>query len=233
MIFDTVRELTSSRYVEVRRLLAHIKAVEQAKPNDAVAREDATFLRGLFFVHLYAAFEYSVSTAVTVLLEGISDLQVTYADLESLFYALALDPRFEAAAASGPDRRWQTRRELLLQQVSSDPCHLESSMLAGHLQNLWARTLEVIFECLCIDGPIVPEIRIRGYVDEVVNHRNAVSHGRSSASVVGRIVTSTELERVLEAILQITYHVIDRFEAYFTSRQFIASPHRERYAASS
>jgi hypothetical protein len=232
MIFDTVRELTSSRYAEVRRLLAHIKAVELAKPSDSVAREDATFLRGLFFVHLYGAFEYSVSTAVTVLLEGISDIQVSYSDLDSLFYALALDPRFEAVAASGPDRKWRIRKELLRQQVSSDPCRLESSLLAGHLQNLWAKALESVFDCLCVDGPIVPEIRIRGYVDEVVNHRNAVSHGRSSASVVGRTVTSMELGQVLEAIIQITYHVIDRFDAYFASRQFIAAPHRERYVAS-
>jgi len=58
MIFETVRELTAVRYLEVRRLLAHIKAVELAKPSDSVTREDATFLRGLFFVHLYGTFEY-------------------------------------------------------------------------------------------------------------------------------------------------------------------------------
>jgi hypothetical protein len=68
MIFQSVRELTASRYLEVRRLLAHIKAVELAKPSDPVMRENATFLRGFFFAHLYGGFEYSISTAVSVLL---------------------------------------------------------------------------------------------------------------------------------------------------------------------
>lgn len=229
MIFDKVRELVTVRFLEVRRLLLHIKVVEAAKAEDPVVPEDAAFLRGLFYVHLYGAFEYSVSTSVAALLEGISGTQVPYSELEHLFHSVALHTRFEAAESSRFDRKLERRRELLRQQISSEPCLLDESVLSGQLQNIWGKTLDELFSSLCIDRPIVPEIRLRGYVDQVVNHRNEVSHGRSSAGGIGRMVTSTDLERVLEAILSITNHLVDRFDEYYSLRQFIAATYRERY----
>jgi hypothetical protein len=93
-----VRELSASRFAEMRRLLTHIKAVEDAVP---VASSDATILRGLFYVHIYGALEYAVHLSVTALLEAISGTGVSYAHFEHLFHCLALDSRFEAADTTG------------------------------------------------------------------------------------------------------------------------------------
>jgi hypothetical protein len=211
--------------------LTHIKAVEDAPSNIPVASSDATILRGLFYVHIYGAFEYAVHLSVTALIEAISDTGVSYAHFEHLFHSIALDSRFESAAFCGAETKWVKRKDLLNEQRSESPCLLDGSMLDDQLQNIHFRTLENLFECFCIGEPVVPELRLRGYIDEIVNNRNRISHGRDSANRVGANSTSAELDRILEAIVLVANHIIDSFDRHFADRRFVAETHRGHYAA--
>lgn len=232
-MFTAVRELSASRFAEVRRLLTHIKAIESAQPDTLTISSDATILRGLFYVHIYGAFEYTVHLSVAALLEAISGARVSYFHFEHLFHSVALDARFEAAAFCGSDTKWEKRKELLRDQRSELPCVLESAMLDDQSQNIRFRTLENLFECFCIDDPVVPELRLRGYVDQIADNRNRVAHGRDSATRVGASTTSSELERVLEAIVLVANHVIDSLDRHFVGRRFVAGIYRAQYAAGS
>jgi hypothetical protein len=171
-MFTAVRELSASRFAEVRQLLSHIKSVEHARSDALTDPLEATILRGLFYVHLYGAFEYAVHLSVTALLEAISGTRVSYAHFAQLFHSVALDSRFEAAAFCGSDTKWAKRKELLNDQKSQSPCILDEAMLDDQLQNIRFRTLENLFECFCISDPVVPELRLRGYIDEIVDNRN-------------------------------------------------------------
>ncbi len=70
---------------------------------------------------------------------------------------------------------------------------------------------------------------MRGYVDEIVTHRNEIAHGRSSA--FGRLKSSGELEERIKAVSQIIDHVIMNFDDYLANREFVAASHRGLYPA--
>jgi len=211
------------RFQEVRTLLSYIAAKESTPP--MADSDEITMLRGLFFVHLYAAFEFSVTDAVQGLLQQISQRRIPYAHLEQLFHAVALDGGFAAIADAGPGKKWKARKNLLRLQRSQDPCQINDTAFHRDLQNVWYETLENLFECFCINPPVLPDPRFQGYIDEVVEKRNAVAHGRESPLVVGRMRTSGLRTRV-DAMSGTAMHVILQFGEHLASRAFVASAHR-------
>lgn len=222
---------TDPRLVEVRKLLAHIKRLEYAAVNDhdAVSAETAAILRGIFFVHLYGVLEYAVSLSVQVLLQEITRLAVSYSHFEQMVFAIALDAEFKSVVDAGWEAKFDRRRSLLQKQVSTVACTLNDTVFHDQLQNVWIKTLDQLFEHLCIAKDSVPETRMRGYVDEIVMYRNEIAHGRSSASLVGRLKSSDELEERIKAVSQIIDHVIMHFDNYLANREFVTSRHRASY----
>jgi MAE_28990/MAE_18760-like HEPN len=222
---------TDARLVEVQKLLAHIRKLERAgrDENDAVSAETAAILKGLFFVHLYGALEYAVSLTVQILLQEITKVAVPYSHFEHLMHVVALDSDFQSIIDSGWDSKFPKRKQLLQRQQSSDVYRLNDTVFHGQLQNLWFKTLKLVFEYLCISASPVPERRVQGYIDEIVNHRNEIAHGRSSASTVGRLVSTADLEDRFRAVRQTIDHVIMHFDEYLRNREFIATPHRPQY----
>jgi hypothetical protein len=222
---------TDARLEEVRKLLAHIKRLEASAvtERDVVSGETAAILRGVFFVHLYGVLEYAVSQSVQVLLQEITKMGVPYSHFDHLFFVVALDSDFRSLVDAGWSSRFPRRRELLKKQVSTDSCDINDTLFHDQLQNIWFETLSIVFEYLCIPASPVPETRMRGYVDEIVNHRNEIAHGRSSASFVGRLKSSSELDERLRAVSQIIDHIIINFDNYFAERTFVAAAHRASY----
>lgn len=224
--------LSDVRLVEVQKLLAHIKSLESAAADgDAVSGQAASMLRGLFYVSLYGALEYAVSLSVQILLQEITKVEVPYSHFEHLMHTIALDAEFQSLVDSGWTSKFPRRKQLLDKQVSADPCRLNDTVFHDQLQNLWFKTLKLVFEHLGITKTAVPEPRMQGYVDEIVNYRNEVAHGRSSASAVGRLISSSDLDQRLKAVREIIDYVMIVFDDYLANWEFVASAHRPLYQA--
>jgi len=223
MPFISVSQSSTLRFNEVRALLTEIRSRETIPP--APETEIVSTLRGLFFVNLYGAFEFSITEAVQTLLQEITRACIPYSQFEPLFHAVALDGKFSAISDAGRKKKWKARRELLSQQVSATVCGLNDTAFHHDLQNIWFETLSMLFDALCIAEPVVPEARLRGYIDEVVDRRNAVAHGRESPALIGRI-RSTELELRLDAISQTATHVILCFDKHLANRGFVTLTYR-------
>ena len=234
MITEQININIDSRLAEVQKLLSHIKKLEQAAiaENDTVSAEHAAILRGLFFVHLYGAFEYAMTLSVQVLLQEITRVNVPYSRIQHIFHSVALDPEFRSVVDATGEKRWAKRKDLLTKQASDAPCVLNDTVFDSLLQNVWYDALNEIFECLCVPFKAVPEDRLRGYIDDVVRGRNVVAHGDSSASKEGRLTTSDEHQKRLDAITQVITHVVASFEEYLVNRHFITEPMRSEYLAS-
>jgi len=234
MIAEHIHRSVDPRLSEVQKLLALIRNLETRATDerDPLTSENATVLRGLFFVHLYGAFEYSVTLSVEVLLQEMTKVSVPFAQFEHLVHVVALDAHFRSLAEPGLKTKWQKRRDLLTKQISSQSCSLNDTVFHDQLQNVWYRTIQNIFEVLNVSKAPVPEDRIRGYIDEVVDNRNAIAHGRESAHEVGRRTTSAGLAERLEAITNEVNHIIVCFEEYLENRHFIDSRYRHAYTSS-
>jgi MAE_28990/MAE_18760-like HEPN len=234
-MFESISKNVTTRIREVHRLLAHIHSLEQVgtADRDVVSTENARTLRGLFFVNLYGAFEYAVTQSVQILLQEIGRLQLPYLEFEHLLHSVVLDGLFKAVADVNSDNTWAKRRDLLERQVSAESCRLDDTVFQMYLQNVRYNTLKTVFDCLCISTEPVPDIKIRGYIDLVVEKRNEVAHGRSSPQMVGASTTANDLQAALNAITEAINHILAAFENHLMTREFVATSHRHKYTESS
>lgn len=211
--------------------MAHIRQLEgvAASTRDADLAENAAILKGLLFVQLYGALEYTVEKSVQLLLQVVSDAGVPYSEFEHLLCAITLDAEFESAGTVRHDRKWAKRRDLLEKQRSSQPCAINDTIFSEMLQTVRSATIASIFAWLCVPHDPVPDPRIRGYIDEVTARRIEVAHGRSSARTVGSSVTSADIEKRVGAITSEINHIISVFEEFVVTKSFIAPTHRPKY----
>lgn len=228
-MFASERLNATNRLTEVRQLLETIKTLESTDPLQPDGTE-ALILRGLFYVHLYATLEHTVNQVVEKLLSAVSGLAVKIAHFEPIFLSVALDPEFTSFGDTGKNRRWAKRITFLKKQMSLDNEKLNTSLFSFSLQNIWKQDLIDVFECLYINEPIVPEATLIHYIDEIVNKRNEIAHGRQSPVIVGRGTRSPDLLIRLDAVSQIIFHVIECFEKHLTDLNFVRIEDRAHYS---
>ncbi len=231
-MFSEISKNVTTRLFEVRRLLAHIQALEGILPSDPAVADIVGILRGLFFVDLYGAFEYAVEQSVQTFLQHLSAAGIPYREFEQLLFAITLHQEFESAATVAHRKKWSQRRSLLTKQISGDTCQVNDLMFHYYLQSISYSTIRDIFEWLCIPKSAVPDTRIIGYIDEISGARMEIAHGRKSAQDVGRRWSSSDLEKRLEAIGEESNYIIASFDEFVIQKGFVAAAHRVKYLPS-
>lgn len=226
-MFTQLRGDVTARFAEVRQLLEVIRKLESVPPTPDPP--EAKILRALFFVHLYAGVEFAVSQGVRRLLTEIEKLKVASSHFESPFYSVALDSNFSSLRNVGEDKKWAARSDFLQQQFSSSTGKIRDEVFDLYLQNVWIEKLETIFQCFNIRLPVVPDPSFRLFVDELVDRRNGIAHGRFSALGIGGALRSPELQLRLSAISETCTYVLDCFEKHHLDRAFILTAHRGSY----
>ena len=228
-MFINQRSASLLRFHELRSLLTFIRANESPDPMTTPDDRSVATVRGLFVVNLYGAYEYSVNLAVERLLDLISSKSVAALHLEVCVHSVACDAEFDSLRSVGELKQWQRRLTLVRRQASPDPVVIPGSVFYQFLQNIRVASLEQVFDCLGVSASPVPDPRFRGYLDEVVEKRNQVAHGRESPYDAASGMRSPELERRLEAISKTCDHVFDSFEAHLASKAYVQQPHRHLY----
>lgn len=229
-MFTTERLAITSRMSDVRLLLELIKRLESDNPLVPDTAE-VQMLRGLFFVHLYAILEFGFTTLIQSTLRKIHSFDVEHAHLKHVLHTVALDSLFTSYKAIGTKGKWGKRLELLNKMVSNDKTCFNDTVFSQDLQNVWVSEISKVFSCLGLDAPVVPEARLLGYVDEIVDKRNKVAHGRETPADVAAGMRSNDLEIRLQAISQTIYHIADSLEDYISNLLFVMVAHRETYRA--
>ena len=227
MAFSTVREEGAARLQEVNMLLGEIRNIE-SRPG--LERDASLQLKkGLFFVSLYASFEYTVTRAIGETASQIHSTNVKTAHLHHKMYPLALDPQITSIASLGKDTKWKRRSTLFESQKLLDNAVIYESSLTKELGNIWCNTFKQIFQAFGIDQNHIYDPSANGYIDEVVNNRNMVAHGRSSATDVGQAYTSGMLEQRLSAVENQKEYLISIFEKFIEDREFVSPENISTY----
>lgn len=228
MSIATARMSATDRFKEVRSFLSLIRAKEQSEALSTT--DDTKMLRGLFWVHLYAAFEYAVNTTVQETLREISSLKIVHSDVERRFNTITLSRKFQAYVDS-KGKRLRKRIEIYDAQNSRDICIIDDSIFAEQLMNVWAADLRDVCECFCVDPASVGDASTMTHVDEIVERRNSVAHGRESPVAAGSRMNSNELENRLIIIQTASEKLADSFEAHVAAAGFIRLSERAKYAS--
>lgn len=226
-MLTAVRAEVSGRLAEVFQLVEHIRHLESVPP--VPDPPEAKILRGLFYVHLYAALEYAVNQGVQRFLQAVAALGVPPLHMQARFFSVALDPGFNSMRNVGEEKRWSARVKLIDLQSSPVSQPINGDIFGLYLQNVWVEKLDVLFSCLNINQPVVPSSTFRLYIDELVERRNGVAHGRISALGVGSAWRSPELLIRYNAISATCIHLLDCFERHHLDRGLILEAHRPAY----
>ena len=84
------------------------------------------------------------------------------------------------------------------------------------MDNVWAATVQKMFDVFGINRPALYDVKVRQYIDEVVDKRNAVAHGRESAAITGQSYTTRDLQKT-------------SFEGHIAAKSFIRVDHQSLY----
>lgn len=217
MLLSHVSEESSARFLEVNLYLRFIDKL--SSPPLIYTRELAS-AKGLFFVHLYGTYEYTVTAGVQEALRHINGGKLRIADCHPAFLSLALDSECRSLADVGPDKTWARRRALFGRVGSSEEVSIRETLMPTSGGNPSYEHLCSIWETFCIRDPVVPRPELIGRIKELVESRNAIAHGRESASAVGGRFTIGDLRTRHTDISEVCSHLLRSFDNYLSCNHY-------------
>lgn len=171
--------------------------------------------KGLMFVQIYAIYEYTVNKAVSETIESIKTHNHKMMDLSPSLLSLFLDPELRSLR-DGPRRNeWSSRLKLFDQAFGSHVVTLSGDTNPPSDNSHYRYSqLVLIFKVFGISRMPVPRRRHIQRIGEVVDHRNAIAHGRETAEDIGRRYTRSDIRKVIRQMKSVCMLLIRVLDAY-------------------
>ena len=218
-MFSTVYAELAERQLTSQRNVILIKSLEEAAQGPT-----ASACKGLAFVQLYATYEYAVRAAVQATLIVLRAAGVEIRTLRRDLLALVLDSHWDSASSSGRPRVWESRMALIAHVDSREPTSiLRDDLFPSDGSHYRINQLRTIWRIFCVNAPIVPEPRLRGRIEELVENRNAVSHGRRRPEEVGARYSWQDIAKRAEDTDTISHHIVSTLESHVNAGGCFAS----------
>lgn len=204
-MFNPLRTEVTSRFASIETFF---KGAHGLKGNSA------QIAKGLAFVQVYAAYEYTVSTVVQIAVDVLIAHSHPTKDLLPSLMALFLNGELQSLRDCPPKDIWDRRLRLFKQVFSSAAASVPNTILPSDGSHFRHTQLQVIFEVLGIERTPAQRQRHLYRIDEVVEHRNAIAHGRETAESIGRRYSRSEILRVvgqMKSVCVLLVAVIEKF----------------------
>ena len=175
----------------------------------------AATANGLAFVHLYAAYEFTVRGAVRIAIDSINAHGHKMRDLSPSLLALYLDPELSSLRDVGRAKIWSARLKALDRAFSEDLLSLPNNAdLPTDGTHYRHSHLIMIFKVFGITQSPVRRKRHLYRIDEVVVNRNKVAHGEETASDVGRRYTREDIIHIIGQMRSVCNSLISIFDHF-------------------
>lgn len=228
MPMNAVKTRTSERFNEVLIFLNYVSSLEPENSTEPVALE-VKIMKGLFYVHLYSAFEKSINDTVETVLSLISSKNVKNNHLLAPVLSVVLSDKIKSLKDCGYAKIFVKSSDVFVDAASTNITPINETIFSNQLQNIWVKTIDEIFQTLGIP-PLSLDIRSKTTINEVVERRNAVAHGRDSAASVGERYRVGVLREKMEIISFSTNEIISTIEDHYLSKRYIKPTVRRHYA---
>ncbi len=216
MPFSIVRENSRERFGEVFVNLAYIKSIEP----DGEASIEVKILRGLFYVHLYSALERAVNETIEQTILLIKNGSVKNRHFENSFNVISLNSKMQGFKECGYKNYFSKSAEVFESLDSDNSFDLNNTIFSENLQNIWYKTLqETIRSFGATQILIAPRVILT--INEVVEKRNAVAHGRETPVAVGERHRSDILRTKAQEIHMVVEQFVHTFEDYVLNKKYI------------
>lgn len=228
MNFITVTNNARNRFGENLQYLNFITSQEPTNPRDVVTLE-VNIMKGLFYVHLYASFEKTVNELTQHTINLIDSKAIKVKHYNESFNTIALVDKLKSFKSCGHKSFFVKAHEVMYEISTPNVYALSDTTFSNSLQNVWFGTIEEISKCFGINE-IPSSPRTRATINELVDRRNAVAHGRENAFDVGSRFRSDILRDKMNEVIDFTHNLIALYENYYNKKNFIKTGAKRLYA---
>jgi len=176
--------------------------------------------KGLFFVHLYGAFEFTVISAVMKTIEYINANGHYVNECKPVLMSLALSPCCDALF-SATDKKWEKRWELFSHFERNSRVDIPDALIPTNGRNIKVRQLQGIWTSFCLKDPVLPRPEIGGRIQELVDNRNAIAHGDASAADIGSLNSISDLYKKYNDISELCSYIVDTLDAFVRTKGYL------------
>jgi len=227
MSFQTVKNNTSSRFNEVQVFLNYITSQEPNAPLVPTPLE-VKIMRGLFYVHLYSSLEKSFNELVQHTLALINSKNVKNIHYTLSFNTISVIDKLKSLKDCSHKKFISKSIDIFEEVGTRNSRNINETMFSTYLQNVW---VETILEIQGAFGMPIMSIapRTRYTINEIVDKRNAVAHGRDSAAVIGERYRCSDLRIKLDITQDFIIGIIDEFENYYVDKKYLKPVMKKHY----
>lgn len=214
-MFTSLKADAGRRSLEVAafwRLISNLESKELSGHN---LEPSLRTMKGLIFVHFYSVYEYVVIQSFASAVRQFNSHFLTCSQLKRPLLSLGLQERFQSIGDLSERRAWIPRIELLHAAEASQVLCLSEDSFPRDESHFRPQQLDTICHIIGLPlGALLPDIRLTGWIREVVENRNAIAHGRETAESVGSRYTSSELDIRRSQLDLLCNHIISTLEAH-------------------
>ena len=226
-MFDYIYTELSNKQIEILAIFRQIQEFESEKKQNACqyfAKEELlNSLKGLLFVLLYGCIEYSVTETIKVTESAISLQKVSLSKIKPTLITRFLHKDFDALHNVGRKQKWQKRLDFM-QKLTTDDIITENICddleLPTDGKNIRHSQLKSIFDTFSISPQFLTP-HWGGRLNDIVDNRNAISHGNKTASSVGKPIFITDLKKRIDEVNQFCTEFIGIFSNYIQNKEYM------------
>ncbi len=224
MPFSIVRSNSRERFGEVLINLAFIEKNE----SDGEPSVEVKILRGLFYVHLYSALEKAINETIEQTILLVKQDSVKNIHYHAAFNLISLNSRKQAFKQCSGKNYFIKSAEVFEGLRSDEIYDLSDTVFSDSLQNIWYKTIQETLRSFGLE-PINIDPRVRLTIDEVVDKRNAVAHGRETPIYVGERHRSDILRKKTQEIQLVVEQFVSVFEDYIINKKYLDAQYINDY----
>ena len=217
-MFESVQTEIYERIRQCNTLLRHIKSLEEA--DDSSLDYLIKIQKGSLFVSLYSVIEYTVVNTCQHFLTHLSFLTHKPSSYKNNIMCIILHSKFEATLNTGKSR-WLKKRDLIDAAFGENTAQIVNTVFPTDGSNIAYNQLSDIWDFFCVPDPILPEGMTTFLLTEIKDNRNAIAHGRKTASEVGGRYSYDDLERKFRAVEKLSLHIYNQFVNHASNETYL------------
>lgn len=185
--------------------------------------EDAKQIsKGLAFVQIYAIYEYTVTSVVQIAIDALVSHSISLRELPPHLLSLFLDSQLQSLKDCSSKDVWRRRLEIFESTFSTAPAIVSNTTFPKDGSHFRHTQLHLIFDILGIRRTPAQRRRHLFRIDEVVEHRNAIAHGRETPDIIGRRYSRSEILQIMKQMKSVCTLLVSEI----SSHTLVAANHR-------
>lgn len=221
-MFEGINSTINIRFSELRQTLLFIKNNEPSALDPGRNIEFAKTQKGLFFVHLYGIYEWTIHSTIVEAISQINSSSIPLNLVKPIFYSVALHSSCDSLHNVGNSKKWERRWNLFNQISTSDYVNIPSDIMPTDGGNFKVKQLRSICSSFAIHKDLFERMSDIGIIDELVEKRNEIAHGNSSPSDVGSRFTFSDLEIRFHTMQRNCIYFVSVFEEYLINKYYLS-----------